>query len=63
MVTSRLLRKASTSEAVLSASDSDVIRHSVEAVDSSGRRASSEGTGDATVMCGRQAVGVFLGVC
>jgi hypothetical protein len=56
----RLLRKAPTWAVVLSASDSEVVlRHSVEAVDSSGRRASSGGTGDATVLAGDKRSGVY----
>jgi hypothetical protein len=45
-----VLSKASTWAVVLSAADSP--RHSVAAANSSGRHASSEGTGDATVRAG-----------
>jgi hypothetical protein len=45
-----VLRKASTLAVVLSASDGT--RHSLEGAFSSGRRASSAGTGDATVGAG-----------
>jgi hypothetical protein len=56
----RLLRKASTWAVVLSASGSDVVvRHTVEAVDSSGRGASSGRTGDATVLAGDKRSGVM----